>query len=235
MTDAKSQRLWEFARGDGDQAEFEAWLYENYDLENLLGAELHWQLVSCDFKNRDEVWQVRQTLHEHLAKSSQCECHALRDRSAVAMGGSQLEDGRFYHEKVFSTLHEAASFGQEKWWLYISKCDRCEAVWLVAQDDRIYDEFFLVRIGEADLIEAIAGHWPPAFQSYEQVLAAGLELSQPPRFVDPMAMSLQWTVEDLLHERLDVGVDRIAALLGLSRQHTELLVKKVSKKSSGSF
>lgn len=229
------KQLWAFVRGDAEQGEFEAWLYQDAGLENLLGTDLHWQLVSCDFKDRDATWQVRQALRGCLSKNSTCECPALRDRCAVPMGGGALEDGRFYHEKVFSTLDQVISFGPEKWWLYISKCSQCETVWLVAQDERIYDEFFMVRIGEAELADSLAGAWPDDFQSYEQVMAAGVKLSHPPRFLDPLAGSLQWTVEDLRRERPDITVDEMAGLLGLTPEHVGLLLREVSGKSLGGF
>lgn len=235
MKDASVKRLWEFVRGDVEQPEFEAWLYQDAGHEDLLGTDLHWQLVSCDFKDRDAAWQIRQALRAFLSNNSTCECPALRDRCAVPMGGEELEGGSFYHEKVFSTLSTVISFGPEKWWLYISKCSECECVWIVGQDERIYDEFFTVRIGEAELANALVGSWPDDFQSYEQVLAAGVELSQPPRFLDPLAGSLQWTVEDLRRERPDISVDEMAALLGLTPDHIRLLLRKVSGKGVSAF
>ncbi|MBO9581274.1 MAG: hypothetical protein J7498_10330 [Sphingobium sp.] len=235
VPDARLKKLWAFVRGDVEQAEFEAWLYQDAELEDLLGTDLRWQLVSCDFKDRDATWQVQQALRDHLARASACECLALRDRCAVPMGGRELEDGQYYHEKVFSTLNEVISFGPEKWWLYISKCGQCETAWVVAQDDRIYDEFFMVRIGPAELTGALAGAWPDDFQSYEQVMAAGVKFSYPPRFLDPLAGSLQWAVEDLRRERPDISIDEMAALLGLTPEHIGLLLREVSRKSRGGF
>jgi hypothetical protein len=171
--------------------------------------------------NREEVWNLRQSLIAHLDRSKQCECFATRDVAVIPMGG----DLKF--ERVFETLERKADYGPDKWWLYIDKCRVCSSVWLIAQDDRIYDDFFFRRVDEAVLAKAVMGEWPQHFSTYESVLSAGRTLSSPPRFFDPMAGSLQWSVEDLLKERPAISIDEIANLLGLSINHAARLVRKV--------
>ncbi len=134
--------------------------------------------------------------------------------------------GDFYFEKVFEPLEVIASYGPTKWWLYISRCDRCHTSWLVAQDDRIYDEFFMKRLTDVEVKKAKAGQWPELFQRYEEVLSVGRTTSNPPRFLDPMAASLIWTAEDLLRERPDIRPDEIAHILGLSDKHAKRLVER---------
>ena len=87
MANDDIQPLWEFVSGDAEQTAFETWLYSTPDLEPLLGAELYLQLISCDFRNREERWQIRQRLRSFLATRRQCECPLLRRNEAVAMGG----------------------------------------------------------------------------------------------------------------------------------------------------
>lgn len=119
-------------------------------------------------------------------------------------------------ERVFETLERTRDHGGDLWWLYLSKCRACGQDWLVAQYERIYDNFYLKRIS---LIEArgIAedDRWPDEFITYERVLRLGRTLSQPWTFLDPRSPALVWTAEDLLKERPDITVDEIAYLLAI--------------------
>jgi hypothetical protein len=221
MTDDELSQLWAFSRGDLPGPEFEEWFLAQNGLEESLGEELHWALQSGNYSDRDEVWKMRKSLALALSSLKQCECPAIRDAAAIPMGGD------FYFEKVFDTLDQLVEFGPEKWWLYISKCRCCATVWLIAQDDRIYDEFYFLRIDDAALADARRGRWPPQFQTYKDLLGTGRKLSNPPRFLDPMAGSLQWAVEDLLKERPAISTKEIGNLLGLSERHASALIGKV--------
>ncbi len=221
MTDDELSRLWAFSRGDTPGADFERWFLAQEGLEGPLGEELHWELLAGDYADRDRVWSLRKSLGHVLDPLRQCECPTIRDVAAVPMGGD------FYFEKVFETLDRILEYGPEKWWLHVSKCRQCATVWLIARDERIYDEFYLVRLGESALADAQSGKWPDHFQTYEAVLAIGRELTNPPRFLDPMARSLQWAVEDLLKERPAISAQEIAHLLGLSDANASALMRNV--------
>ena len=161
-----------------------------------------------------------------MSESLKCECPTIQDLSAVPMGGD------FYFEKVFEPLEEIAKYGPDKWWLYISRCSECGANWLVAQDDRIYDDFFLKRLTDAEVERAKAGQWPEQFQSYRDVLTVGRETSTPPRFFDPMAASLIWTAEDLLREQPNIPAQDVAHILGLSEKHAERLIVRAKRQQT---
>jgi hypothetical protein len=126
------------------------------------------------------------------------------------MGGDGLD------EQVFETLERIRDHGGDLWWLYLSKCSACGQDWLVAQDERIYDNFYLKRINplEAGGI-AEDNRWPDDFITYERVLRLGRTLSQPWSFLDPRSPALVWTAEDLLKERPDITVEEIAYLLAI--------------------
>jgi hypothetical protein len=221
MNDEQLSALWAFSRGDLAGSEFEKWFFTQTGLENALGEDLHWNLLSENYSDQDAVWRLRNAVAQALSSIKQCECPALSDLVAIPMGSD------FYFEKVFETLERAIDHPTEKWWLYISKCSRCATVWLIAQEERIYDEFFLVRSNQKILNEARAGRWPQKFLTYKDVLATGRKLSNPCQFIDPMAGSLQWTVEDLLKERPSISSSEIASLIGVSPAHASALIRKV--------
>jgi hypothetical protein len=126
------------------------------------------------------------------------------------MGGDGLD------ERVFSTLERTRDHGGDQWWLYMSKCSACAQDWLVAQDERIYDNSYLKRISPTDArVAAEDNRWPDDFITYERVLRLGRTLSQPWTFLDPRSSALVWTAEDLLKERPDITVDEIAYLLAI--------------------
>lgn len=140
-----------------------------------------------------------------------CGCAALPDLAVVPMGGEGLD------ERVFAALEHIRDHGGDQWWLYLSKCKACGQDWLVAQDERIYDNYYLKRLAPAaarDIIER--NRWPDDFVTYERVLRLGRTLSQPWTFLDSRSPALVWTAEDLVKERPDISVEEIAYLLGLT-------------------
>ncbi|NIJ20781.1 hypothetical protein FHS95_002473 [Sphingomonas naasensis] len=221
MNDAGLAMFWAFSRCDLAGPEFDRWFSSQPGLEAQLGADLYLDLLCGNYADREALWRLRRSLDPLLTPLRQCECPTLRDLAATPMGGD------FHFEKIFESFERIVDFGPEKWWLHLSRCSRCATFWLIAQDERIYDEFFLHRIDETVASEARAGRWPRRFFTYEDVLATGRALSNPPRFLDPMAGSLQWTVEDLLGERPDITVEEIAHLLGLSAEHAAALLRRV--------
>ena len=149
-----------------------------------------------------------------------CICASLPDLAHIAMGDSQQRD-----EKFLATVEEVRRAGSEQWWLYLGKCRVCEQDWLVAQEERIYDEHFLERLQPvAAALIITTGKWPDTFISYERVLRVGKSLATPCRFLDSMAASLLWTVEDLRKERQDISPAEISDLLGISEAHAEKLI-----------
>jgi hypothetical protein len=219
MTEDQLSRLWAFARGDTAGPDFEKWFLAQEDLDGPLGEDLHWTLASAAYGDRDEVWKVRKSLAESLKPYKQCECPSIRDLAAVPMGGDELD------ERVFGTLERVKDYGGGLWWLYLSKCAACGQHWMVAQEERIFDEYFLRRLDalEAEQISS-QGLWPEEFLTYERVLRVGRELSQPCRFLDALAPSLVWTAEDLRKERPDITVEEIAYLVGVTPKHAARLL-----------
>lgn len=227
MNASQRLELWRFARGDADIPAFEQWLYAQQGLEGALGEVLYMSLISCQFSDKDAVWQARNALRELLTLDETCECRSIRDLASIPMGGEELADGRFYFEKLFDSLNEIASYGPDKWWLSIYRCNQCDQNWMAAQEERIYDEFLFQRISASQAQQVLQGEWPDTFWTYEKTLAAARKFSEAPQFFDPMAYSLQFTVDDLLKDRPGITESEIANLLGLSARHCARLVKRV--------
>jgi len=140
-----------------------------------------------------------------------CCCSSLDELSVVPMG-----DGDDLDQRVFATLERVRLYGDDLWWLYESRCTTCGQAWLVAQDERIYDNFYLRRLSDAEA-KKLEQHncWPNDFSTYEQVLRLGRTLSDPWIFLDPQSPSLAWTAADLRKERPDISVAEIAYLLAI--------------------
>ncbi|MCC6827288.1 MAG: hypothetical protein IT550_03560 [Novosphingobium sp.] len=69
-----------------------------------------------------------------------CCCRALADLAVIPMGGNGLD------ALVFASLKRDAEHGGDQWWLYTSVCRVCGQDWMVAADERIYDNFYLRRL-----------------------------------------------------------------------------------------
>ena len=146
-----------------------------------------------------------------LSMSEDCCCASLADLAVVPQGGDGLD------ERVFASLEQVAEHGGGQWWLYLSFCRVCAQNWMIAQDDRIYDNYYLRRVSpitRQGIVERET--WPDELITYEQVLRLGRTLSQPWTFLDPKSPSLIWTVEDLRNERPDISIEEIAYLLAIS-------------------
>lgn len=149
-----------------------------------------------------------------------CICVSLPDLAHIAMGDSQQRDERF-----LATVEEVRRAGDDRWWLYLGKCRVCAQDWLVAQEERIYDDHFLERLQPVAAAHILAtGKWPDTFISYERVLRVGKSLATPCRFLNSMAASLLWTVEDLRKERPNISAAEIGGLLGVSEEHAAKLI-----------
>lgn len=135
------------------------------------------------------------------------------------MGGNGLD------ELVFSSLKETIKHDGDRWWLYVSTCLVCRQDWMVAQDERIYDNFYLRRI-RPELLHEITDFnwWPEEFLTYERVLRLGKATRRYWSFLDARSPALVTTAEDLRRERPEITIEEIADLLAISAaQATNLL------------
>ncbi len=145
------------------------------------------------------------------------------------MGGDGLD------ERVFATVENVVDHGGDAWWLHLSQCQACGQHWMIAQEERIFDEHFLrrVNVNEANCIST-NGEWPAEFLSYERVLQTGHAMGiRPCVFLEPLSPSLTWTAEDLRKERPDISAEEVALLLGVTAaQAKRLLASKPVRRGS---
>lgn len=144
------------------------------------------------------------------------------------MGGDGLD------ERVFATVEKLVDHGGAAWWLHLSQCRVCNQHWMIAQEERIFDEHFLRRltVDQASRISFNA-EWPVEFLSYERVLKTGHALHiRPCVFFERLSPSLVWTAEDLRKERPDISEAEIAFLLGVTIPQAKRLVAAASGRSS---
>jgi hypothetical protein len=153
-----------------------------------------------------------------------CHCSVLTDLAVIPMGGDGLD------ERVFATVDRVCDHGGAQWWLYLSRCSRCGQYWMIAQEERIYDEYFLKRLPdeEVDAIHA-EQRWPEDFLAYEQVLQIGRAHGPPFTFLDRHSPTLINTIADLRRERPTITTDRIADLLGISAKRVSRLARPPSR------
>ena len=149
-------------------------------------------------------------MSEELQARPDCCCKSLPDLAVVPMGGDGLD------ERVFASLDQILAHGGDQWWLYISSCQVCSQSWMIAQDERIYDNFYLRRLSPSVCREIVENaHWPDEFLTYEQVLRLGRTMSRPVTFLDPRSPALVCTAEDLRRERARISLEEISYLLAI--------------------
>ena len=97
---------------------------------------------------------------------------------------------------------------------------------MVAQDDRIHDNYCLKRITPQSFREITQlSSWPSDFLLYEQLLRLGREAGYIATFVDPKSPALVDTVGDLRRARPDITLDEIAYVLAIPTRHAKKLLK----------
>jgi hypothetical protein len=214
--------LWRFVRGDLPVASFEAWLYAQKDLERDLGEELYMELLSFDYRDRRELVLLCEKLATFLRPALECECVTLPDMAMVPMGCEGVD------ERVFASVQRTANHGSEKWWLSLNRCRVCGQDWMIAQEERIYDDYFLRRLTahEARAITDDA-RWPDDFSTYEKVLELGSRLSKAYRFLDDLSPTLIDSARDLKRTRPTISIEEIAKLLGVDVAHARMLLSAV--------
>jgi hypothetical protein len=95
-----------------------------------------------------------------------CYCSELEDLAIIGIGEPDGLD-----ERVFATFDLVQNHGGEQWWLYVSTCHVCEHNWMIAQEERIHDNYCLKRL-DPKAMQAIIDQskWPDDFLRFEQVL-----------------------------------------------------------------
>lgn len=228
LTVVQRQWLWEFVRGDANTGEFEAWLYHEDALETALGSNVYLTLIACNFGNKEETHNTKKLIRSILDEGEYCHCASVRNLDAIEMGGD------WFFEKFFAKMTQVAKPETDQWWLYISRCNICTTNWLVAQEERIHDMFYVQRIADQAVFEAQNGKWPAQFQTYADVLDVGVRLGvRQAQFVDRVSGAVQITVEELLQTGAKISAQDVGKALGISAEHAQILISRVRKDGAG--
>jgi hypothetical protein len=130
-------------------------------------------------------------------------------------------------ELVFSTIERVCNHGGDLWWLYMSRCCACGQNWMIAQEERIYDDYYLRRLDAAQAEGILSERrWPDEFITYERVLRIGRTLGRACTYFDPLSPALVDTANDLRKARPGINVLEIADLLGIPPGNAALLLTR---------
>ena len=139
------------------------------------------------------------------------------------MGDSEGRD-----EEVFATLERIIDHGDEQWWLYLSRCSACQTDWMVAQEERIHDNFYLRRLSPDDALAILKrSEWPQEFLRFEDVIRLGPENKAFAKFFNPD--DLTDTVKELMEARAEITAGDVAYLFCLSDRDAKRLMDRASK------
>lgn len=156
-----------------------------------------------------------------MDNATACFCSELEDIAIVGMGDAEGMD-----ERVFETLDLVRNYGDEKWWLYASTCRACGQNWMVAQEERIHDNYCLKRIDREALSEIVEqSRWPDDFLTYEQILRLGREAGYVATFLDSKSSALVETAQDLRRARPEISIEDVAYALAIPIKQAESLFR----------
>ena len=155
-----------------------------------------------------------------MNSANTCLCSELDELPVIGMGDPDRLD-----ERVFATLHLAKKHGAAVWWLAAYECSACWQPWMVAQDERIHDNYCLKKLDRLTMQEIVENDdWPQGFITFEKVLRAERASGQIAKFLDTQCLSLVQTARELRERRPDISLDEIAHLLVLSVEDVNLLL-----------
>lgn len=189
--------------------EFESWAYEQPRIEEVMGEDLYYELISTSYRSPTEVERLKGLLQAfaEAEDDSPCRCVRVANLDVIDMG---------HHEEEFRTLELVQDRGDTYWWLSVYRCQVCGQGWMVASEERQNDVFCLRRLSDQEFDRVLnEGAWPTDFDRYEDLLRIGLTAGKRVRFVEPYTSSLRWTIADLARERPGIGVSELAQLLNL--------------------
>jgi len=130
-----------------------------------------------------------------------------------------MGDPSGFDDQVFATLDRVREHGGAQWWLSVSTCSACAQSWLIAQDERIHDNFVLKRLKPAVMERIVqAAEWPDDFMRFERVLRFERESGKIAQFLNPRDPALVETVADLRRERPGISIEDIAFVLSISAE-----------------
>jgi hypothetical protein len=210
---------WKFVRKDISPKEFENWIYSNPHFESFFGKELYFQLISKNYNNKEELFVIKESLKKFLLKFEyQCACIKMPDNYIIGMGSDE--------DEYLNTFEEIKKRGNPFWWLYLSNCTVCNTYWLIAQEEKINDDYCLKRLDLDEVSEIInLNKWPNVFDHYENLLKLEKEFGHSVRFIDPLCSSLKETTFDLLNERPSITAIEISDLLNVEMEHAKILLE----------
>ncbi len=209
MTNETLNILWSFHRLKTTKSDFENWIYSNPDLESELGYEKYLELVSLDFKNKNDDEKIRNIVKSTIKNLEyKCSCVKLDSIDIIGMGSDQ--------QSYLDTFEQIKERGEKYWWLYMSQCNVCKTYWLIAQEERQNDDFHLLKLNQ-DQVKNITDQniWPKDFDEYENLLILSKKVGHSVRFIDPLNSSMIYTVIDLVKNRPDINSKEISDLLNL--------------------
>jgi len=223
--DPRIKNIWRFIRGDMKIKDFERWLYSENSIEQVLGKDLYFEVISVNYSDNGALYRIRQLLSEYARQESpfRCKCFQLSDITVVDMGEES--------EAVFQYMEEVKKRGEPFWWLSLEHCRECNQWWLVASEERQNDLYCLRRLDMRTADEILnKNSWPDYFDRYETLLRLGHDTGRSVRFMDPMESSLSWTIADLAKERPGIAISEVAKLLNLDMEVAKELAEKAVKK-----
>lgn len=146
LNETQTQCLWEFARGDADLPQFEAWLYSEVTLEAKIGQDLYLQLIECDYADQEAVRNCRYALWVILQKHKKCECYAIRHVDHIFLKGPGKNNFVYWNYTRWDETQIPQTWPDDgKVWEYVSMCKICDTKWLVFKHPRSVESTRLER------------------------------------------------------------------------------------------
>ena len=221
MTYKTLNKLWSFHRLKITNCDFENWIYSKPGLESELGYDIYLELVSFNFKNKNDDERLRNLVENILNEydyTYKCSCVKLDSIDIIGMGS----DEHFF----LDTFKQVKKRGEKYWWLYMSQCEICKTYWLIAQEERQNDDLHLLKLNQEQAKNISEQNiWPNDFDEYENLLILSKKAGHSVRFDDPINSSMVFTVIDLVKNRPNINSREISDLLNLDLETANEIFK----------
>lgn len=220
IADKEQLIFWQFIRGDLPSKDFEQFVYNNPDLENIVGSDLYLELISTNFIVTREVFDLKDKLKRFMRKNLplSCECIACPDEYVLAMGSEEWE----HIEQSFQEVKKHAPSKRS-----LCQCSKCSQYWLMAYNTLALDVDYLKRLNNLDAENIIINdEWLKYFEKLEELITLARGNGYYMTDVDEFEWS--YYVEELKKERPSITSFEIASLLGATEEQIIDILNKLS-------
>lgn len=162
------ENIWKFVRGDTLLYEFEEWFYQTEELESQMPADLHFEVLSFNFKKHSdtELKAIKKQLREWLESTYQYQCPCIKLQDFDERFDIQASYNIKEYTLILNHLENSCqSICAKNDHMKMLLCLHCNTHWYIG-NDLFRDGFLLKRLNTTEITNIQnLNQWPTDFDA----------------------------------------------------------------------